>query len=125
MNPVNKIQTAFLIRVSDFDKCRTFYRDVVGLGSPVMDSGCWIEFRSAGTAVLLEKCDWGEDVPPASGRIALMLTVDSLEEFSKRMVQAGYAECEDSADRFGYCVKCCRDPEGNLFYITERKTKGV
>lgn len=125
MNPGNRVQTAFLVRVSNLDACRTFYRDVIGLGAPVMDSGCWIEFRSGGTTILLEKCEWGEQVPPASGRIAFMLTVDSIEAFFKRLTDSGYPEGADSADRFGYKVKCCRDPEGNLFYVTERKTEGV
>ena len=125
MNPVNHVQAAFLVRVSNLDSCRSFYRDVIGLGSPVMDSGCWVEFRSGGVSVLLEKCEWGERVPPASGRVSLMLTVDSIEAFSKRMTDAGYPEGADSADRFGYRVKCCSDPEGNLFYVTERKSEGV
>lgn len=125
MDPVNKIQAAFLVRVSNLDSCRTFYRDVVGLGAPVMDSGCWVEFRSGGTTIFLEKCEWGEKVPPASGRIALMLTVDSIAAFSKRLSDAGYPESADSADRFGFRVKCCSDPDGNLFYVTERKTEGV
>lgn len=125
MNPVKNVQPAFLVRVSDLDSCRIFYRDVVGLGAPVMDSGCWVEFRSGGAVVCLEKCEWGEKVPPASGRVALMLTVASMEAFSKRMMEAGYPEGADSADRFGYRVKCCSDPEGNLLYVTERKTEGV
>jgi len=125
MNPPGKFPPAFLIRVSNLDTCRTFYRDVVGLGAPVMDSGFWVEFRSAGTVICLEKSEWGEPIPPASGRVALLLTVDSIDAFSKRMTDAGYSEAANSSDRFGFLVKCCRDPEGNLFYVTERKTEGV
>ena len=126
MNPESKnVKAAFLVRVANLDRCRTFYRDVIGLGVPVMDSGCWVEFRSGGTTILLEKCEWGESVPPASGRIAFMLTVDSIEAFSKRLTEAGCPDGSDSADRFGYRVKCCSDPEGNLFYVTEGKTQGV
>ena len=88
MNPGNSVQAAFLVRVSDLDRCRTFYRDVIGLGAPVMDRGCWVEFRSGGTTILLEKCEWGEQVPPASGRIAFMLTVSSIEAFFKRLTDA-------------------------------------
>lgn len=125
MDPDNRVQAAFLVRVSNLDSCRTFYRDVIGLGAPVLDSSCWVEFRSGGMTILLEKCEWGEKVPPASGRIAFMLTVDSFQVFFKRLADAGYPEGSDSADRFGYRVKCCSDPEGNLFYVTERKTEGV
>ena len=35
-----------IIKVNDLDLCRKFYRDVLNLGDPVLDSSFWVEFQT-------------------------------------------------------------------------------
>ena len=45
-----------VIQVSNLELCRAFYRDVLGLGAPVMDSSFWVEFRlDSQSSLFLEK----------------------------------------------------------------------
>ena len=47
-----------VIQVSNLDLCRAFYRDVLGLGAPVMDSSFWVEFRlDSQSSLFLEKSE--------------------------------------------------------------------
>ena len=41
---------SLVLLVSDLAAERAFYRDVVGLGEPVMNSNVWVEFRLDGGA---------------------------------------------------------------------------
>ena len=115
------IVTSILIRVTNLETCRAFYRDILGLGAPMLDSNFWVEFQLGNTSLCLEKADWSEKLPPKSARVSWMLTVESLENFSTMMQKYGYAEGTDSSDRLGFPVKIFADPEGNPFYVTERK----
>ena len=38
-----------LVRVSDINRVRSFYRDTLELGDPIIDSNFWLEFHLPGT----------------------------------------------------------------------------
>ena len=47
-----------VVRVNDLDACRIFYREVLQLGDPVLDSGFIASFGISGSVMLtLEKTD--------------------------------------------------------------------
>ena len=111
-----------VIRVNNLDICRPFYRDVLGLGAPVMDSNFWVEFRVNGTmSLFLEKAEWGEKIIPPNERVAWFLQVPSLAEFIQKMEKYGYQKETASADRVGFPVRVYKDPEGNEFFVSEMK----
>ncbi|MBR2426193.1 MAG: hypothetical protein IKB16_05560 [Lentisphaeria bacterium] len=116
--------SGIVIRVKDMDLCRSFYQNVVGLGAPVMDSSFWCEFNINGNSSLyLEKADIDETLHAATGRIAWMLQVPDLPAFTSQMEKSGYSVAHTSADRVGFIVYAYRDPEGNLFYVTEKRLR--
>ena len=43
-------RASFVLSVADLAAERAFYRDVVGLGEPVMNSNVWVEFKLDGGA---------------------------------------------------------------------------
>lgn len=120
----NNTFSGIVIRVKDLNLCRSFYQNVIGLGAPVMDSSFWCEFNINGNASLyLEMADTNEPLPAKSGRVAWMLQVENIQEFVSMMEKSGYVQEHDSADRMGYIVYAYRDPEGNLFYVTEKRLR--
>lgn len=114
--------SGIVIRVKDMDLCRSFYQNVIGLGMPVMDSCFWCEFNINGDSSLyLEKADTDEVLPAKSGRVAWMLQVPDIQTFASNMEKSGYSQEHASADRVGFIVYAYRDPEDNLFYVTEKR----
>jgi len=111
-----------IIRVSNLDICRAFYRDVLGLGAPVMDSNFWVEFRvSSVMSLFLEKTERDEKIAPPNERVAWLLQVPNLTEFAQKMEKYGYQKETASADRVGFPVRVYKDPEGNEFFVSEMK----
>ncbi len=111
-----------VIRVQNLETCRSFYRDVLNLGVPVLDSNFWVEFRINGnTSLYLEKAECGEKIAAPNSRIAWMLHVKDLKAFEENMEKYGYHGNTDSADRIGFPVRYFQDPEGNGFYVAEIK----
>ncbi|NQZ59453.1 MAG: VOC family protein [Lentisphaeraceae bacterium] len=49
---MNDRSYGIIISVADLDRARAFYRDVLGLGAPVVDSNHWIEFQMENGLIL-------------------------------------------------------------------------
>ena len=80
-----------VIQVTNLDLCRAFYRDVLGLGSPVMDSTFWVEFRlETGGSLFLEKSEV-LSATEKGGRISWILRIDNPEELKSVLASYGYA----------------------------------
>lgn len=109
-----------VVRVHNLDVCRDFYRNVLNLGDPVMDSNCWVEFElqdhSALCLELIE--DEEERTQPAHSPISWVFTINNLDEFLNRMTAYGYPADSRDATLLGFELKCFHDPEGNPFYVS-------
>ena len=106
-----------LIRVGDLALCRTFYRDLLHLGEPVMDSGFAVEFRLAGGMTLRLEENNLPALEHASAAVSWTLDCDDPEKLFDELANAGYdvtpvAEPHDSGAFFRGL-----DPEGNPFYV--------
>ena len=116
---------SLVLLVSDLAAERAFYRDVVGLGEPVMNSNVWVEFRlDRGASFCLEQAAPNKPPLPPHSRTEFLFFVDSLEEFEKRYrahnFEGNTAEgvpCEQTGVR----AVQYPDPEGNLFRVTDRR----
>ncbi len=96
-----------VIQVSNLDLCRAFYRDVLGLGAPVMDSSFWVEFRlDSQSSLFLEKSEVLD-----TSRNSLM---DILASY-------GYVPKKIPTDQVGFTVYRLHDPEGNPFFIAPKE----
>lgn len=107
-----------IIKVENLELCRTFYRDVLNLGEPIMDSNFWVEFRvNDNFSLILEKIRPEEKLSVKKGRISWLYRVDDIERVVDRLSKQGYEPLADEKDRIGYkVIKFC-DPEGNPFYL--------
>jgi predicted enzyme related to lactoylglutathione lyase len=99
--------------VTDLDRARTFYRDILGLGEPAYDlpDAGWVEFETGGPgniAVTLA----GPDREPAGGATIVLNVSDcraAVEELRHRGVR-----CDDAVEFTGFVVFASfHDPFGN------------
>ena len=116
---------SLVLQVSDLAAERAFYRDVVGLGEPVMNSNVWVEFKlNEGASFCLEQAAPNKAPLPPHGRTEYLFLVDSLEEFEKRYHEHSFqgepAEGVPCGQTGIHAVQY-PDPEGNLFRVTDRR----
>ena len=102
-----------VVRVNDLDSCRIFYREVLQLGDPSLDSGFIASFRIAGTAMLtLEKTD-APFLAHAGAATTWRFGVADLDALRERMEYGGYELKKDPSGDFWRGT----DPEGNVFLV--------
>lgn len=119
---MRKKSFGIVIKVKNLTVCKAFYRDVLGLGDPVLDSNFRVEFQLGDSFCLtLEKMPFDAVLPPAFGRIAWLFNADA-EMVRSRLEAYGYA-VPDLPDTEKQGEVFCRfaDPEGNPFYVPSSK----
>ena len=107
---------SLVLRVRDMQKCRAFYRDTLGLGTPVLDSPFWVEFQMCeGGKLCLEAIDPHTVLARQDSSPVWMMEVE--EEIAEQLSYCSLPE-QKTPSILGYSVKAYRDPEGNVFYLT-------
>ena len=110
---------SLVLRIRDMQKCRTFYRDILGLGTPLLDSPFWVEFQMGETGKLcLELVDTLPSAEEKHNVPVWMMEAD--EELPEQLSMYRLPE-QKTPVILGYSVTAFRDPEGNVFYLTVRK----
>ena len=110
-----------VIQVSYLDRCRAFYRDVLGLGAPVMDSSFWVEFRlDSQSSLFLEKSEV-LDTSRNGGRISWIYKTDDPDSLMDILASYGYVPKKIPTDQVGFTVYRLHDPEGNPFFIAPKE----
>ena len=117
---MKKDYVEIVVRVNDLDGCRIFYREVLQLGDPVLDSGFIASFRISGSAMLtLEKTD-APFLEHAGAATTWRFTTADLKGLRERMDCGGYELKPDPSGEFWRGT----DPEGNVFLVCgERKAE--
>jgi catechol-2,3-dioxygenase len=104
-----------VVRVNDLDGCRIFYREVLQLGDPVLDSSFIASFRiSESTMLTLEKTD-APFLEHAGAATLWRVGISDLAALRERMQYGGYELKEDPSCDFWRGT----DPEGNVFLVYE------
>ena len=120
-------RACFVLSVADIAAQRKFYRDVVGLGEPVMNSNIWVEFKlGGGASFCLEQAAPNKPPLPPHSRTEFLFLVDSLDEFEKRYHASGILGTSEEGlpcEQIGIRAVQYPDPEGNLFRVTDRRHK--
>ena len=114
---------SLVLTVADIAAERAFYRDVVGLGEPVMNSNVWVEFKlDGGASFCLEQTDSSKAPLPPHSRIEFLFFVDSLDEFEKRYRAQGFPGASEGTPSAQTGIRAVQyaDPEGNLFRVTDK-----
>jgi len=116
-------RACFVLSVADLAAERAFYRDVVGLGEPVMNSNVWVEFKlDSGSSFCLEQAARSKAPLPPHSRFEFLFFVDSLDDFEKRYRASGGANAAEGirCEQTGIRAVQYPDPEGNLFRVTDK-----
>ena len=114
----------FVLSVADIAAERAFYRDVVGLGEPVMDSNVWVEFKlDGGCSFCLEQAAPNKAPLPPHSRTEFLFFVDSMDDFESRYRAQGFKNAAEGSPcgQMGLRAVQYPDPEGNLFRVTDQK----
>jgi predicted enzyme related to lactoylglutathione lyase len=107
-----------IIKVENLEISRAFYRDILELGNPVMDSNFWVEFRLPGNfSLFLEKKEDDEKIPESQGRLSWVYRVKNVKEILERLKKYGYEAIAEKEMRLGCKIHLFCDPEGNPFHI--------
>ena len=116
-------RASFVLSVADIAVERAFYRDVIGLGEPVVNSNVWVEFKlDGGCSFCLEQAAETKAPVPPHGRIEFLFFVDSLDDFDARYRAVGIPDAEGiPCGQMGVHAVQYPDPEGNLFRVTDKQ----
>lgn len=112
------------LKVRNLELARSFYRDVLELGSPTVDSNFWVEFKLGdGVPLILEKALDDEALPESCGRISWIFKTASVAPVVERLKLFGYEPKREPIERIGLSVYEFRDPEGNPFIVCSNADK--
>lgn len=119
---MKKKRFGIVIKVRNLTVCKAFYRDVLGLGDPVLDSNFRVEFQIEDFFCLtLEKSPCDAVLPQTSGRISWLFDGDA-ETIRDRLKAYGYAVPSlPGTEKKGEIYCWFSDPEGNPFYVIAGK----
>lgn len=106
-----------LIRVANLDMQRIFYRELLMLGDPVVDSAFWVEFSAPdGTRIILEKSEAAYLEHEVSAT-TLVLATPLQEKIRKELELHNYPITPGEKAHPGEVFYRGQDPEGNVFYL--------
>ena len=108
-----------VIKVNELECCRLFYRDLLDLGEPMIDSSFFTVFQlQPGLTLTLEKSP-AKYLERASSTIEWRFETANLTVLKQRLEAAGYALEFDELHRGPGRYWRGRDPEGNFFLVRE------
>lgn len=108
-----------IINVAELDIARVFYRDTLGLGSPVVDSNHWIEFQLENGLVLGIRSQTKADKLTGSAIMWVFYTTD-YDAIKERLQAAHIEPLRVSPPPVGLKSEVFVDPEGNRFALAEK-----
>lgn len=126
-NPIsverNRVR-GIVVKVENLNASRSFYRDVLNLGPPVMDSNFWVEFSLGSCdSIILEQVDPTEKLSVSRGRIAWLCETNDFDITVDNLSRNGFEPISDESERVGVKVRLYADPEGNPFYLCEPRKR--
>lgn len=108
-----------LLQVKDIGHVRAFYRDVLNLGDPLLDSNYYAEFATPGGGLLvLQQCDYANE--DKGSDTAWLFFAEDPEPILKRLESKGVAPVQPPRAVPGRRCVTFADPEGNLFTVYSR-----
>ncbi|NOY75578.1 MAG: VOC family protein [Kiritimatiellaeota bacterium] len=109
-----------VVKIENMKVSRSFYRDVLNLGPPIMDSNFWVEFKlDSCSSLILEQVAPGEKLSVSRGRIAWLCETSEFDASVETLARNGFEPISDESERVGVKTRLYSDPEGNPFYICE------
>ena len=110
-----------IIKVSDLNQCRMFYRDILGFGEPLLDSSFAVCFKLEGNFMLTLKKNQGAFLEHASSATSWFFECDDIEALSQKLQDSGFPGLFDSITFGALQYRKGRDPENNVFYVRQKQ----
>ena len=110
-----------IIKVNDLDNCRIFYRDVLNLGEPLLDSSFVVQFALAENLNLTLEKNQGTFLEHASSATNWFFECDDIAALSQKLQDSGFPGLFDSITFGSSLYYKGRDPENNVFYVRQKK----
>jgi len=109
-----------LIRVNDLCGQKIFYRDLLKLCNPVVDSAFWTEFSAPdGSRIILEKSE-APYLDHDTSATTLVIATPYLDEIRRDLAAHNYPITSDEKPHPGEVFFRGQDPEGNVFYLCRK-----
>ncbi|HPN84061.1 MAG TPA: VOC family protein [Victivallales bacterium] len=115
---------AVVIRTKNVEKLRNFYRDIIDLGPPNVDSNYWTEFKlGPDTNLVIELIDEESEGKglEAKNTVDWAIRIENLDAEKERLKQANMDPVGEESDRFGKRVIKYLDPDGNIIHLISEK----
>ena len=113
-----------VVPVRDLAGMRSFYRDVVQLGAPIMDSNFWVEFKLPGGGILALERRESAKVPEQGQGIAWLMVVPKLATLVEHLEKNEVKPLRPEQEIPGVNCRSFVDPEGNPFTLYESGSGG-
>jgi hypothetical protein len=110
-----------VIKVNDLDNCRIFYRDILNLGEPLIDSSFAVQFSLAENLNLILEKNQGTFLEHASSATSWSFECDNIEALSTKLQDSGFPGLFDAITFGSSQFYKGRDPENNVFYVREKQ----
>ena len=110
-----------VINVDDLGRARHFYKEVIGLGAPVVDSNNWIEFQMP-NGLILGLQHQAKASKEKAGSTLWVLFHDKYDEVKERLSSAEVKPLKVPAPPLGMRAEVFADPEGNRFVLSEKSS---
>jgi len=123
VSPSGKRFYASVLKVADIRRVRFFFREIVGLGEPIVDSNFWVEFDlGQGVILVLEQHDAAATRAAAGpGNVAWCFEVDDLDSFANHLAEFGVPIYTYDPHAIAGAAATFLDPEGNPFMVLQRR----
>ncbi len=119
---MESLKFSLVLKIRDMNRCRYFYRDVLGLGDPLLESRQWTEFSlGQGATICLDSSDAALPKANETDAVCWLLRTDSPAALLERLSRAGYEPLR-KREIVGYRLYLFRDPEDNPFYVSSPLT---
>jgi extradiol dioxygenase family protein len=110
-----------VIKVNDLDNCRIFYRDILNLGEPLIDSSFVVQFSLAENLNLTLEKNQGTFLEHASSATSWSFECNDIEALSTKLQDSGFPGLFDAITFGSSRFYKGRDPENNVFYVREKQ----
>lgn len=117
LNNIPTAQYGALLQVRDLPRVKSFYRDVIRLGAPVVDSNFWVEFQLPGNGVLALSQSNAARPQADKNDVSWMLRVEDLAEMVSMLNNINIQPIRPAMTVPGKECATFSDPEGNLFTL--------
>ena len=109
-----------IIKVHNLEVMRKFYRDILNLGDPVLDSNFWVEFKlPSNNSLFLEKLSDNSRPEIVKGKISWVCESENPKQLIEKLKNYDYDAEVTIETQAGYKLIKFFDPEGNPFFIKE------